>query len=63
MNTSEVLLVSIPSALLSGATDELMVSPLILVHPAEQHVQQINQRLLLQWEAGFVVLQISYYLV
>ena len=40
-----------------------MVSPLVLVHPAEQDVEQVDEQVLLDWEALSVVLEVSYDLI
>lgn len=40
-----------------------MVSPFVFVHPPEEHVKQVDQKLLVQRESLFVLLQLPYYLV
>ncbi len=40
-----------------------MVSPLVLIHPAEEHVQQVNQQFLVERERLFVIIEVSDYLV
>jgi hypothetical protein len=40
-----------------------VISPLVLVHPAEEYVEKIDEEILFHWEFLFVIVQFSYYLI
>lgn len=40
-----------------------MVSPLVLVHPAEEYVEEIDEKILFHWKLLFVIVQFPHDLV